>query len=236
MVNIYRRQSGQVDYQKGFTIIELIIATAVFSVVLLIATVAVISLTSAYVKGDTQAETQDTARSVLSTVTQDIQFNQASSINKGTYNGQYGFFCIGNDTYFYQTNKEITSSNPHALLEFTSGSCPTVPTSPLGWTSGLLKDYITDLGTVNLDTLTGGGQDVHELLAQNLALGQLSITQIAGTQSYTISLNVVYGDIATPHQNPPSVGYYTYDCPPASLGGQFCATSSLTTTITPRIQ
>jgi len=212
--------------QQGFTIIELMIATAVFSMVLLIATVAVIMVTNSYVKGDIQSETQDTTRSVLMTLAQDVQFNTASSVNTGVYDGsQYGFFCIGNDVYAYQLNKEIGNSTIyHALLEF-SGSCPSN-----------LAQFMTAYAP-DLSGPSGGGNSAHELLANNLRLEQLSVTHSSsGSEAYTITVSVAYGNAGSSIVATPASSGYTYSCPPESLGGQFCADSSLTTTVTPRIQ
>ena len=206
--------------QEGFTIIELVIATAVFSVVLLIATVAVIMVTNSYVKGDVQAETQDTARSILTTISQDIQFNTASSVNLGTYNSvtNIGDFCLGNDVYVYQLGDEIGGVKSdgtkvyHALLEFSgTGTCP--PGTDTGY----------------LGAPQSGDDIAHELLAQNMILETLNIAKIAGTKAYSIKLTVAYGsNVISPG------GVFT--CPPEFFGGQFCAVSTLTTAVTPRIQ
>jgi len=108
MIYMKHRRNLLSTHQQGFTIIELMLATAVFSVVLLIATVAVITVTRSYVKGDVEAETQDAARSILTAVTQDIQFNKAGSINAGAYDSAsgFGFICVGNDTYFIKLIKK----------------------------------------------------------------------------------------------------------------------------------
>jgi prepilin-type N-terminal cleavage/methylation domain-containing protein len=243
MIKLKQQHHLSSNNQQGFTIIELMIATAVFAIVLLIATVAVISLTQSYIKGNVQSETQDAASSVLTNITQAIQFNTADSVSSFVYDGVvhdgaengYGFFCVGNALYFYQLNKEITSSTTHALLDFYSASCPPIPvnpTQPDTWEPDTpYSGYINDLAS-NI----GGDEDAQELLAQNLNLEQLSITAPAASGGqYIVSITVAYGDIGTATKLPDGSGN-SYSCPPAALGGQFCAVSSLTTTITPRIQ
>lgn len=211
-----------INHQSGFTIIELMIATAVFSLMLLVAMVAIIATSRTFVKGNVQSQTQDSARDVLTAITQDIQFNQASTVDLGSYSyvNHKGYFCIGNDVYIYQTNAEInpSSSSPvyHALLEF-PGSCPASLSTPPG---------STDVGY--LSTQAGGGSSSHELLSQDLSLGQLIITQ-TNDNSYNVSLTVTYGNDVITTTNPDS-------CPAQSLGGELCAVSTLTTTVTPRIQ
>ncbi|HUD07759.1 MAG TPA: prepilin-type N-terminal cleavage/methylation domain-containing protein [Candidatus Saccharimonadales bacterium] len=218
-----RQQHQHPEFQQGFTIIELMIATAVFSLVLLIAIVAIITVNNSFVKGNIQSQTQDTARSVLSTISQDIQFNSASSIILGTPDGQYGYYCLGNDVYIYQTGQEInTLSSPpiyHALLELTN-SCPSNLTAdPVG------IEYVS-----YLKEATGGGNSTHELLSQDLSLEQLNIIQVNGN-SYEVTLTIGYGDSVITASNPSDDS-----CPPESLGGNLCAISTLTTTVTPRIQ
>jgi len=217
------------------------LATAVFSVVLLIATVAVITVTRSYVKGDVEAETQDAARSILTAVTQDIQFNKAGSINAGAYDSAsgFGFICVGNDTYFYKINQEISSTTPHALLVSSSWVCPPTPGNSSYWTSATppVSQYEHDL-----ESPYGGGSFANELLAQNLRLGQLSITPLsitppaAGGVSYIVTVTVAYGMDSILVGTPTANNYYNYSCPSESIGGQFCAFSTLTTTVTPRIQ
>jgi prepilin-type N-terminal cleavage/methylation domain-containing protein len=228
MIKLKQQHHLSSNNQQGFTIIELMIATAVFAIVLLIATVAVISLTQSYIKGNVQSETQDAASSVLTNITQAIQFNTADSVSSFVYDGvvhdgaEHGY-------------KEITSSTTHALLDFYSASCPPIPvnpTQPDTWEPDTpYSGYINDLAS-NI----GGDEDAQELLAQNLNLEQLSITAPAASGGqYIVSITVAYGDIGTATKLPDGSGN-SYSCPPAALGGQFCAVSSLTTTITPRIQ
>lgn len=211
---------------QGFTIVELLIATAVFAIVLLIVTVAVLYVTNTYVKGDVDAQTQDTTRSVLQTIAQAIQFNKSSSVSLTSNNGGSGngYFCIGNNVYVYQLNKEIGSNTaagqvPHALLVL-GGNNPTCPSG-----GSLPAKFVGYLHAAN-----GGGSGNHELLAHDLRLGQLSITQpISGKPTFKISLTVGYGNefAATPIK--------AYSCPQESFGGQFCDVSTLTTTVSSRI-
>lgn len=221
----------------GFTIIELMIATAVFSVILLIATTAVLFVTNLFVGGNNQATTQDVTRNTLSTISQDIQFNPASTVVIGPYNGRYGYYCIGNDVYAYQTNREVSGSNYHALLLVTGGTCPQSLTS--GW-----SNYQNALNSSSTSDIFVSGVQAHELLASNLRLGEFVITPVTGTSSYQISITVAYGNNTevtahnnVPNPNAPGAGlYYSYTCPPEALGGQFCAVASLTTAVTSRIQ
>jgi prepilin-type N-terminal cleavage/methylation domain-containing protein len=64
--------------QKGFTIIELMISTVIFSLVLLGASAAIIQIGKKYSKGITYARTQEVARSTVDEIAQSLQFTSQS--------------------------------------------------------------------------------------------------------------------------------------------------------------
>ena len=82
-----------------------------------------------------------------------------------------------------------------------------------------------------LNYATGGGNSTHELLAQDLSLEQLNIVQVNGN-SFEVTLTIAYGNSVITVPNHPSDD----SCPTLLFGGQLCAVSTLTTTVTPRIQ
>ncbi len=98
------------DKQKGFTIIELLLATAVFSLVLVGATSALIQIGRMYYKGLTTSNTQETARRIMEDVSRNIQFSGATPTDTPggglavNYNGTdiaLISFCIGSLRYSY---------------------------------------------------------------------------------------------------------------------------------------
>ena len=60
--------------QNGFTIIELLIATTVFSLILLISVAGILQISRMYYRGVTQSRTQETARSIIDEVGEAIRF------------------------------------------------------------------------------------------------------------------------------------------------------------------
>lgn len=225
-MNIKQRYTSQNQItQSGFTIVELLIATTIFAIVMLIVTVAVLFVTNTYIKGNVESETQDIARSVLSTITQDIQFNKATSISVSASQfdpiTKTGYFCIGDHVYVYQLDKEIIGSQAHALLLFTAG-CPTNLTTPPAPT------YVADLKSTSV-----GSDKAQELLSQNMRLSQLSLQLQRATPkpSYQLDVTVAYGEDSVFNVSPPAPP----SCVQQSFGGQFCAVSTLTTTVIPRI-
>lgn len=207
--------------QAGFTIIELLIATLVFSMVLLLIAVGVLQFNHAYYNGITQTETQNTARSILEEISQDIQFSGTqitSPISNGGTDPEQGF-CIGSDRYSYRPGWELVNSGPivakhqtlHALVKDSPGIC-----------SGMSAQDFTK-------PLAGGSQ---ELLSQYMRISKISVTSAGGSEGlYNVEVRVVYGDddLLT---NPTTAAAA---CKVGS-GSQFCAVSDLSTVVQQRIQ
>ena len=83
--------------QQGFTIIELMIATAVFAFIMLIATTGIIKIGQLYYKGVTVTKTQDTARAVSEEISRAIQFSDGTvtKISGASIN----VYCVGDTRY-----------------------------------------------------------------------------------------------------------------------------------------
>ena len=217
--------------EDGFTIIELLIATAVFTVILIITAAALIGISQTYVKGSVEGNTQQTARKILSSISQDIQFNNNSSIilnPSSSSNTDEFYFCIGSDVYVYNLNKRLTSNPQSAqdstwvLIRYTNPICPKSPPSM---------------------PPSSNDSRYEELMASGQRLGQLSISEnsINNNPAYTISIEIGYGanNVLNGTDTPPvnqinENTKYNYRCQ-TGLDSSFCAVSSLTTTVAPRI-
>ncbi len=137
---------------NGFTIIELLIATVVFSVVLLILTTAIIQFSRIYYKGNVASKTQETARSVMNSVSQDIQFG-ASVGTTSAADDQIRSIAIAGNCYTYKLNTKVTSGQ-HGMVQSKgtcpSGSFPSDGTELLGENMQLAGLSITRVGATNL--------------------------------------------------------------------------------------
>lgn len=193
------------NQQQGFTIVELLIATLIFSVVLLIVTVGIIQISRVYYKGITESNTQNVTRNIADTISQAIQFN--GGIVTNTPNSASGVFCVGNQQFSYRRGimlTEATSTSNYSLLQSTTSGCTSsslVPTS-----------------------------NFKELVAPKMRLSNL-VVQKTGTNLYTITIKVTYGDDdllnnATSTNPTCKVG----------AGSQFCSISELTTTVVKRVE
>ena len=201
--------------QSGFTIVELMIATAVFSVILLVCTIALLQLGRTYYKGVTSARTQEVARVIIDDVSQAIQFQGGQIGAAGSANGSNGY-CVGSTLYSYILNYQLvdgaagSNQSNHVLIASPSGGACNSSTAPY--------DLLNTTGS-----LTGGAR---ELMATNTRLTEFSITP-EGSNLYRVSVTVVAGS-----DDLLSGG----SCANVRVGGQFCATSSLSTVVQKRVE
>lgn len=205
---------------RGFTILELLIATGILSGILVMMTVMITGIGNLYYKGIAQSQTQDTTRTIVRELTQAIQLNKGvprtGSTTKNVNGTDYTIsaICVGTTRYSYVINLQVGPSGiMHGLWRNTVGSG--APCSPM--------DLTTDLATS--DT-TGG-----ELLGQRMRLTEMQpATQSAvNPVLYSIKVSLAYGD-----DDVLNLSGYDTTCK-GGAGGQFCATDRLTSSAIQRI-
>lgn len=203
--------------QEGFTIIELLVATGVFGVVLLVITTAILQITRVYYKGITEAKVQNTTRNIVDTIAQSIQFN-GGNVTETTATPTAGSsyaFCVGNQQYSYtvgyQLSDDPTSAQTyHALVSRSLAGC--VSSSPAQ--------------NMRAQAITG-----RELLDPNMRLSNIQVTSLSPTL-YKVSVKVVHGeDDLLNNPNGPNAS-----CKAVRAGTQFCAISELTTIVSKRVE
>lgn len=215
-------RSKVVSAQKGFTVIELLIATAVFGMVLMVATIGIVQLSRVYYKGTTERNTQNAARTITDLISQGIQFN-GGNVTPTPANPTPGTsyaFCIGNQQYSYTVGYQVAGSyvpathqTPHALV---------------------VRDLAGCTSSSPAQTVTNNSVIGRELVPKGMRLASLQISSIgAGTNLYKVSVRVVFGDddILTT----PATAANT-KCQDVRAGTQFCAISDLTTVVTKRVK
>jgi len=222
-----RSSSDVIENQSGFTIVELMIATLVFSVVLMVITTGVISFSNFYYKGLNSSATQVATQGAVDNIVQSIQFSSVGTIT--STDGTEGFFCAGNKLYVYTLGQQFTG-NPAA-------------------TTGL---YAMDKGASCTNTPPSGGT---ELLAKNMRLTKISVSQNNPVANlWQVTLNVAYGDsdlLCDPSIGSPTtagscatngvnyaanalVSGNSIICK-AQVGSQFCSTSAVSNVTQQRI-
>ncbi len=234
-------KSQQREY--GFTLIELMIATMVFSVILLLAAVAMVQIGRIYFKGITAAKTQEVSRTISDDVAQAIQFSgaQIKTIQKPPGSNALGF-CVDNIRYSYLVNQQL-EQNPatspplagtqakHVLVMDDTTKLP----APFNCTSSTYAQAIDGAGSIYGRELMG----IHMRLVSD-PLPQPPLPISPDGKLYTVTVGVVYGDWdvlnVTTIPPPPAGSNYNYSCKASNKGGQFCSVSSLTTTVEKRVQ
>ncbi len=101
------------DKQSGFTIIELLIATSIFSVILLVGSMMLLQIGKMYYRGVNSIRTQEVARNVVEDVSRKIQFSGdiVSESLPGNFSGvEVKSYCIGTVRYSVVQNMRVVSS------------------------------------------------------------------------------------------------------------------------------
>jgi prepilin-type N-terminal cleavage/methylation domain-containing protein len=198
--------SRQYKEQKGFTVIELLIATAVFSLVLVVFLAAFLRISQIFYKGVNMSRTQETARNIVQNISDDIQFSQQTPII-GSDPGNIGHFCIGEHRYTYFLYSQVTNGTHGVVRDNVGTDCP----PPVGGSSQ----------PVNFTTAT-------ELLDPGMQMNKLGVN--CANDLCTINMHVVfYGDnpdVLTPNAQDPNA-----QCTGAAISSQYCATADYNSTI-----
>src|SRR5258708_12793090 len=101
---------------NGFTIVELTIATAIFSTVLLVGLASFLGIGKIFYKGVTVTQTQSSAQAVIDQLSSDVQFGVSVVPSQPTATGAQ-FMSIGNAPYTYNlyhnVNINFNTSTPH---------------------------------------------------------------------------------------------------------------------------
>jgi prepilin-type N-terminal cleavage/methylation domain-containing protein len=221
--------------QSGFTIVELMIATAVFSLVLLVILYGVLSFTHAYYSGVNASATQNDARTIVNAIAQSVEFSGNTIIPSADVSGSTYYFCVGGNTYFYNV-----------------GSMYNGPSPSLG-DPGLYMEPSICTKTPNYSDVKG-----KELLGANMRVTYLSLAQSStNARLYDIAVGLAYGygDLlcnnsksgtgstggcysSDPSYNQSSsvVGTNADDVVCKQItGSQFCAHAGLSTTVSLRV-
>jgi len=211
---VQQKHTGQI----GFTIIELMISTVVFSMVLLLLTTAIINFTKSYYKGITEVNTQHVARSITEDITQTIQLNGANYTNVAPA-GVWQGFCFGDEAYVYKLGQQLADG---ALN----------PSKQHQTNQALLKGNVPGgcAGIANAASLAASLSSPKEMLSPSMRLADIQIAQLSNGL-YSLLVNVAYGDddlLFNPTGPTPS-------CKGLS-GSQFCAISGLSTVVLKRVQ
>lgn len=211
---------------QGFTIIELLIASTVFSVVLLLVLQGVMHIGRLYYKGLSAARTQALGRRLSDEFTQALQFGgsgvQADALVSPPSGGSSAIFCVGSYRYKVTFNRQLDP----------------VATGSRQSTQVLLRQVRND---VTVCSTTDPFDAPTELMDKGMRIVKMQILPVASRSGlYTVSLRIIAGDDDLLNYSNPAAAdqpaiYQTATCRDSSVGGQFCADSSLSSTVERRV-
>jgi len=207
----------KISKKEGFTIIELLIAMAGFSFVLLLVTVVMINIGNLYSKGINQTRIDDASRTVLDDISTKIKYSKASSYSTagGTLaNGTtYLVYCINNSKFAVSSSISGTNFLRRSTLGTGAVGCP--------------------VDTAN-DSTSGT-----DLLPQNSKLAYFNITK--NGSNFTINISMVYGNFSNTNISnfsaPPNGIADNFDKIQCNTGTsyQYCAVTNLSTVVSSRL-
>lgn len=224
--------------QYGFTIIELMLATLVFSMVLLVVLTSFVQIGRIFYKGVYMSRTNEISRTIVEEISEQLKIEDGTAVtavqNAGTVsapmpsgpnvNKQVHYFCISNVRYTYIANHQagvvpITAANANSNF-------------------GLRRDTVPSNSCTN--PVTTGYNNPQELLGTNMRIGHrddITITNTGGGL-YSVHFHLNYGDTDLYDQNgngvtnPGDIGTQPgVLCTGSVAGSQFCATSTIDTAI-----
>lgn len=203
----------------GFTIPELLIATTVFSAVLVITMATFFIIGNLFFKGISVTQTQQDAKRILDAVTADIAAAPKSAFDPSPKDSLKGgglkYICIGNARYSFHLNYKVDIGDHDTNNKF-----------------GLLRDVVQVCGDPDKVPL----KNPEELLDNQVRLVTLQVTPSAAAADagtftsniWDISIKVAYGsdevfEAGSLPNNPTCVGNVQVS--------RFCAVTSLNTTV-----
>lgn len=199
--------------QRGFTIVELMIATLIFSFVLIVCALAIIHVGRMYYKGMITNRTQDVSRKVIDDIVGTIQFGTGdpSTFMTHAVQGSREAYCFGSVRYTFDRSRSLgdrSGQSRHVLWKDRVGTGGCVP--------------------VDLSQETPSGTGI-EMLGNNMRLPEFTVNS-ADHRAWTVRVRVSYGE-------DPSLfdGTDFRACKGVNAGGQFCAVSEFNTTTMRRV-
>lgn len=173
----------------GFTITELMIATTVFAVVLVIAQTMFVQIGHLFYRGVSITNTQDVANHIFQDINGNFQNATGFQSYRNSSAGGYDYYCIGHTRYTYRIDNQVHTDQA-ATHSATTGNF------------GIVKDTLHGTG----DECAPPCDDVSptcdnplnnpvELLGDKMRVEQFNIIQPVSTSNlYNVKIVIAYGD------------------------------------------
>lgn len=197
-----------IRHAYGFTVIELLLATAVFATVIVVAMAGFLGIGRIFYKGVNLTQSKQTAQKILDIIGADIQ-SAPTPVSHNSASGSRQYYCVGHIRYTYRLNNIINlsdwdSTNKFALMR-----------DSLPGSSGCANPYD------GADKIAP--QNPSELLGNYMRLNKLDITPVTGDNTYSLTVSIVTGD--------DSVLDASGACNTNLAKSQYCAQTELSTIV-----
>lgn len=224
--------TNQRVHQAGFTIIELLVATVIFSFILLLCTYGIIKVGNDFYKGITEARTQENARDTIDRITQDIQFSGGTVTDQIPGNGTSRGFCVGDHRYSFLLDTQLVDSASPGLNQAQHVMVVDSPPSPCANNSALnVATLPKDLPSTQEELISLNVRIVPYLMTAAGSLPDyrnLIWNQTGQTGVYNVGFKLIYGGNDTLNASHDACG--------GGSGIQFCASSTLLSTVQQRFK
>ena len=185
-IKLIRNQKNK----SGFTIMELMIATTVFAILLLLALAGFLQIGQLFYKGVNITRTSDAAKQAMSSIRNDVSFDVTNSSimpNNSpltTPLTDRWYFCAGANRYTYILGRQLD-------IEAESNEMKTFPVA--GWNKfSLLKDKVVSGCPDPFNGVPINPANVTELLGDKMRLSNLTISLLPNSL-YTLDVRIAYG-------------------------------------------
>jgi prepilin-type N-terminal cleavage/methylation domain-containing protein len=206
--------------QAGFTLVELMISTTVFAVVIMVGMFGYIQINRFYTKSINIIRTQEAARNLMMDIANQFQLTSGIYQSRTLADNVTKIVCVGNKSYVYKINS-IESSSNHAITSYniSPDTCPDSGTDPV---------YLLRPGAriIQLDVVPYPDANVGPLFNITVALLYAPKDKDDATPQGTDLIQV-----GTPPEDPSK-----WLCSSAVRGSEYCSLSRLTTSVYKRVQ
>jgi prepilin-type N-terminal cleavage/methylation domain-containing protein len=226
-----KKRNNKTNKAKGFTLIELMLATTIFALVLIIMLASFLQIARMFYKGVSISSTNEATRSLVEEIVNDVRFAGDSSIACAASScpSYRKYFCVGNHRYTY-----ITAPNKGggAKVSGTDVSSP----QPSTINAGVVQDTV-----FGCPPPTTSGSNPRQLLGLNMQLNDLEFRPADNgvfVHAHVLlygAVDTVFASYAQPTHSP-SQALLDPDahCSGSLFDTQLCATADFKTTISTR--
>ena len=231
--------------QKGFTLAELMIATGIFSLILLLCSTSVIIIGRQFHKTSVSITTQEGSRNIMEEISRQVQLaavapsrTLVSSYDYGSSVPMYAF-CIGTVRFSYAVGWQVENTLDIARHQILHGIWrDTIPNENVCVPANLTianpttsGSFVVGAVTYNANGITGTGR---ELMPRHMRLKTdiypTAAPATVGSGLWNINVSVIYGDddvLIIPLGDVTNIT----GCIGTNSGGIFCALSELHTAV-----